>query len=59
RSGDEVLVGDWDANGTDTLAMRRNGNTYFISNSIANPDSGVDTFTFGKASDEVYAGKWK
>lgn len=59
RSSDEVLVGDWDGNGTDTLAMRRSGNTYFISNSIENPDYNVDTFTFGRAGDEVYAGTWQ
>ena len=34
--GDTVLVGDWDGNGSDTLAVRRGG-TYFVKNSLPAP----------------------
>ena len=34
RNGDLVLSGDWDADGKDTLAVRR-GSTYYIKNMLA------------------------
>ncbi|MEZ7898832.1 MAG: hypothetical protein QMB98_08475, partial [Flaviflexus sp.] len=33
RIGDEVLVGDWDGNGADTLAVRR-GTTFYVNNEL-------------------------
>ena len=37
-----MLVGDWDGDGTDTLAVRR-GNRYFVKNSIG---TGVADYDF-------------
>ena len=56
RSGDEVFVGDWDGNGTDTLAVRR-GNTFYVTNSLR---GGVadETFAYGRVGDEVLVGDW-
>ena len=44
-AGDTVLVGDWNGDGIDTLAVRR-GNTYFVKNSIS---SGVADTVFALA----------
>ncbi|GAB3439626.1 hypothetical protein GCM10027517_13200 [Phycicoccus ginsengisoli] len=53
---DQVLVGDWDGDGKDTLAVRR-GNTYYVTNS---PTGGAASysFVFGAASDAVLVGDW-
>ncbi|MGO1583931.1 MAG: hypothetical protein ACTHXO_12000, partial [Actinomycetaceae bacterium] len=56
RPGDEVLVGDWDGDGGDTLAVRR-GNAYYLSNSLYGGDADVE-LTFGRASDTVLVGDW-
>ncbi|MCD8134180.1 MAG: hypothetical protein LUE19_10085, partial [Clostridiales bacterium] len=58
RATDEVLVGDWDGDGVDTLAVRRNGNIYYFSNSISNPDADVTVVSYGRATDAVYVGTW-
>src|SRR5699024_7089482 len=56
RAADEVLVGDWDGDGTDTLAVRR-GNAYFLSNTFLGGAAEVE-LTYGRASDEVLVGDW-
>ncbi|MGC5617435.1 alkaline phosphatase [Georgenia sp. Z1491] len=56
RPGDEVLVGDWDGDGSDTLAVRR-GNRYFLSNSLYGGAAEVE-LTYGRADDAVLVGDW-
>ncbi|MGC5616416.1 metallophosphoesterase [Georgenia sp. Z1491] len=56
RPGDEVLVGDWDGDGSDTLAVRR-GNAYFLSNSLYGGAAEVE-LTYGRADDAVLVGDW-
>ena len=52
---DEVLVGDWNGDGIDTLCVRR-GNRYYISNTLG---GGADyTADFGRDTDEVIVGDW-
>ncbi|TRW43594.1 CAP domain-containing protein [Georgenia yuyongxinii] len=55
-ASDQVYVGDWDGNGTDTLALRR-GATFYIKNSNAggNADQVV---TYGRPGDVVLVGDW-
>jgi hypothetical protein len=54
--GDEVYVGDWDGNGTDTLAVRR-GNIFYVKNSLTG--GGADTvFAYGRPGDTVLVGDW-
>ena len=53
---DDVYVGDWDGNGTDTPAYRV-GNTFYVRN--ANSTGGYDAMTaYGRATDTVYVGDW-
>ncbi|WP_454085964.1 multicopper oxidase family protein [Georgenia sp. Marseille-Q6866] len=56
RPGDEVLVGDWDGDGTDTLAVRR-GAVVHVSNSLrgGHADTAV---TYGRPGDELLVGDW-
>ncbi|MGO1739552.1 MAG: family 16 glycoside hydrolase [Actinomycetaceae bacterium] len=56
RVGDEVLVGDWDGDGSDTLAVRRS-NAYFLSNDLYGGDAAVE-LTYGRADDVVLVGDW-
>ncbi|MEZ7898819.1 MAG: sugar-binding protein [Flaviflexus sp.] len=56
RKGDEVLVGDWDGDGKDTLGVRR-GNQFFLDNSIKSGNADI-SFRYGKATDEVLVGDW-
>ncbi|MGO1172854.1 MAG: exo-alpha-sialidase [Actinomycetaceae bacterium] len=56
RSGDEVLIGDWDGDGSDTLAVRR-GNRYFLNNTLVGGDADVE-LGFGRAGDVVLVGDW-
>ncbi|MGC5614947.1 DUF2961 domain-containing protein [Georgenia sp. Z1491] len=56
RPGDEVLVGDWDGDGSDTLAVRR-GNAYYLSNSLYGGAAEVE-LTYGRADDAVLVGDW-
>ena len=54
--GDEVYVGDWNADGRDTLMIRR-GNTFYLRNS--NTTGGADSvFVYGDPGDVVLAGDW-
>ncbi|MDK7271120.1 MULTISPECIES: N-acetylmuramoyl-L-alanine amidase [Actinotignum] len=54
--GDEILTGDWNADGRDTLAIRRS-NIFHVRDTLT---SGVATrvFSFGRADDEVFVGDW-
>ncbi|MCM3660959.1 exo-alpha-sialidase [Georgenia satyanarayanai] len=56
RYTDEVLIGDWDGDGRDTITVRR-GNRFFVSNA---PRGGVadSVFSYGRAGDVVLVGDW-
>ncbi|WP_345219184.1 CAP domain-containing protein [Georgenia halophila] len=56
RPDDLVYVGDWDGNGTDTLALRR-GSTFYISNSNSG-GSADHVVAYGRPGDVVLAGDW-
>ncbi|MDY5127887.1 exo-alpha-sialidase [Actinotignum sp. SLA_B059] len=56
RSGDEVLVGDWDGDGKETLAVRR-GNQFFVKNTLGGGNADT-VFSYGKAGDKVVVGDW-
>ena len=50
------LLGDWDGNGTDTLAVRR-GNTYYLRNTLTSGPA--DTILgYGTATDTILVGDW-
>ncbi|MFT8787579.1 MAG: VCBS repeat-containing protein [Bifidobacterium psychraerophilum] len=53
---DIAYVGDWDGNGTDTLALRR-GNIYYFKNSLT-AGSADKEIAYGNASDVVLVGDW-
>ena len=54
--GDEVHVGDWNADGRDTLMIRR-GSTFYLRNS--NTTGGADSvFVYGDPGDVVLVGDW-
>ncbi len=54
---DEVLVGDWNGDGKDTLALRR-GNTFAFTNDVSPAAAPRFTVSFGQAGDEVLVGDW-
>ncbi|MPV87661.1 SpoIID/LytB domain-containing protein, partial [Georgenia ruanii] len=54
--GDTVLVGDWDGNRTDTLAVRRGG-VYYLSNSNATGKADI-VMAYGNPDDTVLVGDW-
>ncbi|MBD8063638.1 N-acetylmuramoyl-L-alanine amidase [Oceanitalea stevensii] len=54
-STDEVLVGDWDGDGKDTLALRR-GSTYLVYD--AHPGQRFRTVRYGRPDDVVLVGDW-
>ncbi|MCK6211784.1 SpoIID/LytB domain-containing protein [Georgenia sp. EYE_87] len=56
RYTDEVFVGDWDGDGTDTLAVRR-ANTFFVTNTLRGGQADV-TFAYGRPGDTVLVGDW-
>jgi SpoIID/LytB domain protein len=53
---DTVLVGDWDGNRTDTLAVRR-GHMYYLSNSNSTGKADV-VMGYGNPDDVVLVGDW-
>ena len=53
---DEILVGDWDGDGIDSLCVRR-GNTYYFKNSLSSGAADV-VVNYGRSTDEVYVGDW-
>jgi hypothetical protein len=54
--GDELYVGDWDGNGTDTPMVRR-GNSFFARNSASTGPADV-VFAYGDPGDTVLVGDW-
>ena len=56
-ASDEVLVGDWNGDGKDTVALRR-GNTYAFTDEVRPGSAPVFSVVFGTASDEVLVGDW-
>ncbi|MGC0250371.1 N-acetylmuramoyl-L-alanine amidase [Pseudactinotalea sp. Z1748] len=54
-STDEVLVGDWNGNGRDTLALRR-GNMYLVYD--RHPGQQFRVIRYGRANDVVLVGDW-
>ncbi len=56
RHTDEVLVGDWNGDGRDSITVRR-GKTYFVNN---HPRGGPaeSVFMYGRADDVVLVGDW-
>ena len=54
-STDQVLVGDWDGDGKDTLALRR-GSTYLVYD--AHPGQRFRTVRYGRPDDVVLVGDW-
>ena len=56
EANDQVYVGDWDGNGTDTLAVRR-GNTFYVRNSNTSGPADV-VFSYGDPGDTVLVGDW-
>ncbi|MEE6280721.1 glycoside hydrolase family 97 catalytic domain-containing protein [Georgenia sunbinii] len=56
RWADEVFIGDWDGNGTDTIAVRR-GNDFHVSNAQRGGDADV-VLTYGRPGDVILVGDW-
>ncbi|MCD7981327.1 MAG: hypothetical protein LUF32_03270, partial [Clostridiales bacterium] len=55
KSTDEVLVGDWDGDGCDTLCVRR-GSVYYFSNDLES-STGREV-SIGTGSETALAGDW-
>jgi len=55
RAGDDVIVGDWNGDGRDTLGIRR-GTTFYLYNS--HTGAAAHQFKFGRTGDEVLVGDW-
>ncbi|WP_152189816.1 peptidoglycan recognition protein family protein [Georgenia satyanarayanai] len=54
--GSQIFVGDWDGDGTDTLAIRK-GNTFYVHG--RNAAGSLQTVVqYGRANDEVLVGDW-
>ena len=51
-----MLVGDWDGNRTETLAVRR-GTTYFVKNALTTGPADY-SFGYGDPGDAVLVGRW-
>ncbi|WP_043503781.1 FG-GAP repeat domain-containing protein [Georgenia sp. SUBG003] len=56
RPRDTVLVGDWDADGRDTFAVRR-GNVYHVKNTLTGGRSDR-AVAYGRHGDTVVVGDW-
>ncbi|QDC25587.1 SpoIID/LytB domain-containing protein [Georgenia yuyongxinii] len=56
RDTDEVLVGDWDGDGADTLMVRR-GATFYVSNDLAGGNA-EQVFTYGRPGETILVGDW-
>ncbi|MCC8029874.1 MAG: hypothetical protein LIO75_08805 [Lachnospiraceae bacterium] len=58
KTDDEILIGDWDGDGTDEICVRR-GNIYYVQYELGSNDSDdIYRFTYGRADDEILAGDW-
>ncbi|MDX1745228.1 MAG: hypothetical protein R3324_04765 [Halobacteriales archaeon] len=53
---DEVFVGDWNGDGTDTLGVRR-GAWFYLKNDFLGGEADV-VFKYGLEDDEVFVGDW-
>ncbi|MCK6210765.1 hypothetical protein KZX45_09450 [Georgenia sp. EYE_87] len=56
RHTDQVLVGDWDGDGSDTIMVRR-GNLYYVNNKLGGGEA-ERVFAYGRADDVVLVGDW-
>ena len=56
RWTDEVLIGDWDGDGTDSITVRR-GATFHVNNRPAGGPA-QSVFTYGRPGDVVLVGDW-
>ncbi len=54
---DEVLVGDWNGDGKDTVALRR-GNTFAFTDDVSPTAAPTFTMSFGRVGDQVLVGDW-
>ena len=55
-ASDTVLVGDWNGDGKDTLAVRR-GKVYYIKNSLGGGQADT-VIGYGNPSDQILVGDW-
>jgi len=56
RHADEVLIGDWDGDGTDSITVRRD-DVFHVSNAPRGGDA-ESVFTYGRPDDDVLVGDW-
>ncbi|MCK6209685.1 5'-nucleotidase C-terminal domain-containing protein [Georgenia sp. EYE_87] len=56
RFSDEVLIGDWDGDGTDSITVRR-GNVFYVSNEPRGGEA-EHVFVYGRPGDTVLVGDW-
>ncbi|MFT9058819.1 hypothetical protein, partial [Bifidobacterium aquikefiri] len=56
KDSDVLLIGDWNGDGKDTLAVRR-GNVYYFKDSLTGGQAD-ETLVYGKATDDVVVGDW-
>jgi len=56
RPTDDVLLGDWNGDGVDTIMVRR-GNQYFVNNKLGGGQA-EHVFTYGRSGDTVLVGDW-
>ena len=54
RASDVPVAGDWNGDGTDSLAVQR-GSTFFVSNTLTGGDAET-TFIYGRPGDRALAG---
>src|SRR5690554_1704594 len=56
RTTDEVLIGDWDGDGTDSISVRR-GDRFYVSNEPRGGEA-ERVFVYGRPGDTVLVGDW-
>ncbi|MPV39159.1 bifunctional metallophosphatase/5'-nucleotidase, partial [Georgenia subflava] len=56
RFSDEVLIGDWDGDGTDSITVRR-GNVFYVSNAPRGGEA-EHVYVYGRPGDTVVVGDW-
>jgi len=55
RATDDAIVGDWDGDGVDTVAVRR-GRTFYVNN--GHDGTADQVFSYGRPGDVVLVGDW-